>query len=103
MADYRHLRKSHNVTLLLYHIVFPAKYRREVFTKEVDETIKNTCVEIEKKYEMKFREIGTDVDHIHLLVQGIPDMSLTKMIRIIKSITGREVFEKNPEVKKRLW
>jgi len=29
MSEYIH--KSHNVTVLLYHLVFPAKYRRAVF------------------------------------------------------------------------
>ena len=29
MSEYIH--KSHNVTVLLYHLVFPAKYRRVVF------------------------------------------------------------------------
>ena len=31
-----HIYKQHNKTLLLYHLVFPAKYRREVFTAERD-------------------------------------------------------------------
>ncbi|MCZ6804533.1 MAG: IS200/IS605 family transposase, partial [Proteobacteria bacterium] len=29
MSEYIH--KSHNVTVLMYHFVFPAKYRRAVF------------------------------------------------------------------------
>ena len=36
----KHIRKSHNKTLLIYHIVCPAKYRRRVFTKEVSKTLK---------------------------------------------------------------
>ena len=31
-----HIYKSHNKTLLLYHLVFPSKYRRKVFTKEIE-------------------------------------------------------------------
>lgn len=31
---------SHNKTLLLYHMVCPAKYRRKVFTEEVEQTLK---------------------------------------------------------------
>ena len=34
MSDYIH--KSHNVTVLLYHLVFPAKYRQVVFDEKVD-------------------------------------------------------------------
>lgn len=63
MSEYIH--KSHNVTVLMYHLVFPAKYRRAVFYSEVDKELKNVCLEIEKRYELKFLEIGTDKDHVH--------------------------------------
>ena len=38
MSEYIH--KSHNVTVLLYHLVFPAKYRKAVFDEQVDEVLK---------------------------------------------------------------
>ena len=101
MSEYRH--KSHNVTVLLYHFVFPAKYRRVVFNKKVDEIIRDICIEIEKRYEVQFVEIGTDKDHVHFLVQSVPTYSVTKLVTLIKSITAREVFRQCPEVKKQLW
>ena len=52
---------------------------------------------------MEFLEIGTDKDHIHFLVQSVPNYSPTQIVKIIKSITAREVFAKCPEVKKKLW
>ncbi|HBR80083.1 TPA: IS200/IS605 family transposase, partial [Candidatus Uhrbacteria bacterium] len=97
------IHKSHNVTVLIYHFVFPAKYRRAVVDEQVDQVIKNTCLEIEKRYEIHFLEIGTDKDHIHFLVQSIPTYSVTKLVTIIKSITVREVFGHCPQVKKQLW
>ena len=60
-----YIHKSHNVTVLLYHLVFPAKYRKVVFDGEVDAVLKTVCLEIEKRYEVKFLEIGTDQDHVH--------------------------------------
>ena len=33
----KYIHKSHNVTVLLYHMVFPAKYRRVVFDVSVDQ------------------------------------------------------------------
>ena len=81
----------------------PAKYRRVVITESVDNTIKEVCLEISKRYQIHFLEIGTDNDHVHFLVQSVPTYSATKIITIIKSITAREVFQNNPEVKKKLW
>jgi putative transposase len=101
MSEFIH--KSHNVSVLIYHIVCPAKYRKVVITKEVDEAIKQICLEIEDRYEIKFLEIGTEKNHVHFLVQAVPMMSPKQVIQIIKSITAREVFKRRPEVKKILW
>ncbi len=54
------IHKSHNVSVLLYHFVCPAKYRRIVFSEAVDQTLKDMCLEISKRYEIEFIEIGTD-------------------------------------------
>ena len=65
MSEFIH--KSHNVTVLMYHLVFPAKYRRAVFDEQIDGVLKEVCLEIARRYQMKFLEIGTDKDHVHLV------------------------------------
>ncbi len=87
----------------MYHIVCPAKYRRAVFTEEVDKVLRLVCLEIEKRYQIEFLEIGTDGDHVHFLVQSVPTYSPTNIVRKIKSITAREIFKRVPEVKRQLW
>ena len=74
-----------------------------MLTEPVDLTIKNTCLEIEKRYEIHFLEIGTDKDHVHFLIQSVPTMLPQSIVQTVKSITARKIFEKNPEVKKQLW
>lgn len=99
----RYIHKSHNVSILLYHIVAPAKYRRVIFDAVVDYTLRDVCLEIEKRYEIEFLEIGTDRDHVHFLVQSVPTYSPTKIVQTIKSITARQVRGLHPEVRKALW
>ena len=99
----KYIHKSHNVTVLLYHIVSSAKYRRVVFTEPVDLVLVRVCEEIEKRYEISFLEIGTDADHVHFLIQSVPTYNVTKLVRTIKSLIAREVFKKCPEVKHQLW
>lgn len=89
--------------MLLYHLVCPVKYRRDAITAEVAETLKKVCLEISKRYEIHFVEIGVDEDHAHFLLQSVPMMLPSSMVQIIKSITAKEVFSKHPEVKKFLW
>ena len=97
------IRKSHNVSILMYHFVCVAKYRRLVISDEVDQVLRDVCEEISRRYEMRFLEIGTDVDHVHFLIQSVPSYSPTQIVRKLKSITAREIFSRVPEVKKQLW
>ena len=101
LSDYRH--KRHNVSSLLYHIVCPAKYRRVIFDAAVDTVLKDVCLDIAKRYDIAFLEIGTDTDHVHFLVQSVPSYSPTKIVKTIKSLTAREIFHRVPTVNKRLW
>lgn len=103
MSDSEYIHKSHNVSVLLYHFVCPAKYRRLVFSKAVDESLKDICLEISKRYEIYFLEIGVDKNHVHFLIQSVPMKSPTQIITIVKSLTAREIFKKHPEVKEQLW
>ncbi len=101
MSEYKH--KQHNVTVLIYHLVCAAKYRRMVFTEKVEEHIREVCIEISKRYEIEFLEIGLDKDHVHFLIQSIPMYSPKQIAQIVKSITAREIFRRVPEVKQKLW
>ena len=97
-----HIKKEHNKTLLLFHLVCPARYRQDVFTRDVAQTLKEICQEIEQCYEIYFIEIGTDSNHVHFLIQTVPVM-MSRFVQITKSITARELFARRPEVKQKLW
>lgn len=97
------MRKSHNVSVLMHHFVCPAKYRRVVIDEDVDRVVRETCEGIQERYEIRFLEVGTKKDHVHLLIQSVPTYSPKKIIQIVKSIIAREVFAKCPQMKKKLW
>ncbi|MFH1162022.1 MAG: IS200/IS605 family transposase [Candidatus Jorgensenbacteria bacterium] len=98
-----HIRKSHNVNCMLYHLVCPAKYRRQIFTPAVESTLKEVCLQFAECYDMHFLEIGADQDHVHFLIQSVPMVLPKRIVQITKSITAREIFKRHPEVKKLLW
>lgn len=103
MRNNKHITKTHNVSLLLYHFVCPAKYRRDIFVGKVVDTLVWICKEIEEAYEIRFEEIWADTDHVHFMVQWVPMQSPTSLIKKIKSIIARRLFEKHPEIKSKLW
>jgi REP element-mobilizing transposase RayT len=74
-----------------------------VIDNTVDLAIRDICLEIQKRYEVHFVEIGTDRDHVHFLVQSVPAYSATKLVTMIKSMTARCLLESMPELKKKMW
>ena len=98
-----HIKKRHNKTFLMYHLVFPLKYRRSVLTEEIGESLKEICKGISERYEINFVEIGYESDHVHFLVQSVPHLSVSEMTRKLKSITAKQLFQRHPEIKVKLW
>jgi len=98
-----HKIKRHNKTLLLYHMVFPLKYRKQVINKEIGESLKEICLEISERYEIEFVEIGYESDHVHLLIQSVPTKSVSEIVRVVKSLTGRKLYQRHPEIEAKLW
>ena len=98
-----HKIKRHNKTLLLYHMVFPLKYRKSIITEEIGESLKEICLEISGRYEIDFVEIGYESDHVHFLVQSVPTKCVTEIVRTIKSITAKKLFQRHPEIEAKLW
>jgi REP element-mobilizing transposase RayT len=92
----RFIHKDPNVSVLMYHIVCPAKYRRALFGAEVDAKPKEVCAGIEKRYEIAFLEIGTDTDHVHFLVQSVPLYSPKRVVQIIQESDGARNLPRVP-------
>ena len=104
MQSSNYILLSYNVSNLVYHIVCPAKYRRVVFDDTVEDHLRQICLEIELRYEyIRFLEIGVDRDHVYFLIQSTPNYAPAEIIKVIKSITARQIFVECPQVKKKLW
>ena len=98
-----YLHKSHNVSVLLYHLVCVAKYRQVIFDDRVSRAVKEVCLDIQKRYDLHFVEIGEDNDHMHFLIQSVPTYTPSTIARMVKSLTAREVLKKLPWVRDELW
>ena len=88
---------------LQYHLVWCTKYRRSVLTDGIDEDCKNILLDIAKEYKFTILAMEVMPDHIHLLVDAKPQMSIMDMMRILKGTTARKLFMLHPELKEKLW
>jgi len=96
-------RTTHNVYDTHYHIVFPVKYRKLLLTDETPLAIVEIAKEIGERYDMEFEQIGTDGDHIHILMSFPPKYGGSDILRIFKSITVKQLFLRFPDLRKKLW
>ena len=87
-----------------FHVCFKVKYCHRIFAAE---PIKNRCQEIffdvAKKYGIVIKEIGFDQDHVHLVVQLNPSMSVSDMAKLLKGTSGRLLLEEFPYMKSKYF
>ena len=97
-------RSRHNVYQIHYHFVTPVKYRRVIFGEpDREQALRIISKGIEERYEVMIEAVGIDQDHVHWLVSAAPKYSPTELIRMIKSISAREMFRMFPEIREQLW
>ena len=86
-----------------YHMVFVVKYRKSILTSEIFEFIKKICKEIEERYYLHFDALGSDKNHLHIVVEGAPRYAPSRIMQICKSVLAIQIFKQFPEVKEELW
>src|SRR3990167_57516 len=95
---------EHNAYQIHYHFVTPVKYRKAIFgSPDREQTLYQICTEIEERYSVVFEKMGIDTNHVHYLISAVPKFSPSQLIRLIKSITARELFKRHPDLKRELW
>lgn len=87
-----------------YHLVWSVKNRRKVLSLEIEQFLKELVQEIarEKGFTVHQFEVGNR-DHVHCFVTAPPKLSITNIVKYLKGISGRKVFERFPEIKEKLW
>ena len=87
-----------------YHVVLSVKYRMKILTKEIEDFLKELVQQIarDKGFTAHLFEAG-EGDHIHCFVSAPPKLSVTDIVKYLKGITGRRLFERYPEIRQKLW
>ena len=97
-------RTSHAVYDTSYHLVWCPKYRKKIFERDdVKERAEQLFREISEEYGFDIIEMEISVEHVHLLISFPPKRSIGEVVRIMKSISARELFREFPSLKRRLW
>lgn len=100
--DIRHGR--HCVFNLHIHLVFVTKYRRSVFTKAVLEDLKEIFASVCQDFEAELVEFDGEKDHVHLLINYPPKVSVSRLVNSLKGVSSRLIRKKRYAcIKDKLW
>lgn len=90
------LRRGRHVVFNLHvHLVFVAKYRRKVFTKEILDDMRQIFESVCTDFEAQLVEFDGENDHVHLLVNYPPKVSISKLVNSLKGVSSRMIRQKN--------
>ena len=101
----RHIRTGRHCSFELHvHLVFVTKYRRKVFTKEILQNLKIMFSKICSDFDSQLVELDGERDHVHLLVNYPPKVSVSKLVNSLKGASSRMIRKKGyPTIQKSLW
>ena len=84
--------KNRHKYLLQYHIIFVCKYRRKLLSKNISDDIKRLPYEICNKHYIKIKEMETDKDYIHYMIEAEPTVSVSQIVNLMKSYTSYHIW-----------
>ena len=100
--DIRHGR--HCVFNLHIHLVFVTKCRRSVFTKAVLEDLKEIFTSVCQDFEAELVEFDGEKDHVHLLINYPPKVSVSRLVNSLKGVSSRLIRKKRYAcIQDKLW
>ena len=99
--EIRHGR--HCVFNMHVHLVFVAKYRRNVFDKQAIERLRELFAKICTDFEAQLIEMDGEHDHVHLLVNYPPKVAVSALVNSLKGASSRVLRKERPDIAKRYY
>ena len=86
------------------HLLLVTKYLRNVFKKPVLQYLKKIFSNVCSDFESELIEMNGERDHIHLLINYPPKISVSKLVNSLKGVSSRLIRKKGyPSIQKALW
>ena len=99
--DMRHGR--HCVFKMHVHLVFVTKYRRKVFDGDAIERLRRMFGRVCADFGATLAEMDGEDDHVHLLVEYPPKVSVSGLVNSLKGVSSRMLRKERPDIANRYW
>ena len=85
------------------HLIFVTKYRRKVFDGDAIEKLGAHFGRVAKDFGSKVVEFNGETDHVHLLVEYPPKVSVSSLVRTMKGVSSRLLRKQRPDLAAHYW
>ena len=93
----------HCVFNLHAHLVFVTKYRRHVLDDAAIDALKPVMGRVCLDAGAELIEMDGEDDHVHLLVNYPPSISLSTLVNSLKGVSSRMLRQIRPDIARRYW
>ena len=87
----------------MYHIVWIPKYRKRVLKGAIATRIEELVQECADVNRWRVDEINIQPDHVQILIQLRPDVSISKAVQLIKGKSSRIIRKEFPSLEEFYW
>jgi len=85
------------------HLVFVTKYRRRVFDDDAIERLHPMLRKVCEDFGAQLVEMNGEADHVHLLVNYPPSVSVSRLVNSLKGASSRRLRTERPDIAKRYY
>ena len=101
MTEYRH--GAHTVFRIHLHLVWVTKYGKPVMTGEVGTRLRELIREICGNQEVTIIKGHISKDHVHLFVSIPPQVTISRLLQMLKGKTSYKMMHEFPHLRKKFW
>ena len=84
--------------MLHAHLVFVTKYRHKVFTDRHLTRLEEIMRAIATDFECEIVEFNGETEHVHLLVNFPPKVTLSRLVNSLKGVSSRRMRQEFPDL-----
>ena len=96
-------KNSHSSYLLQAHIIFVTKYTERKFNSMMLDKMKIIIDRECLKLKSTLVEFTGEPHHVHMIVSYLPSLSISRLVNILKRMTGREMKQWFPQLNQVAW
>ena len=104
MSQSSDVRRGRNCVFALHvHLVFVAKYRRQVFDGAAIEELRGIFTKVCADFDAELRACDGEDDHVHLLIEYPPKVAISTLVNSLKGVSSRLLRQRRPDIARRYW